>query len=551
MFKRRTSQKSFPATRISSNNPFLSLDPVDNEFLEEFEYSDPGSNNPFGYYGQQNIPEADFFPENSNPDKGHFYLPPKNTTGLKPNVSDPNLIGLPSVASIRPQSFVTDFADLKNNPFSNQFKAKMSMIMTRRKLPAIPLLSRNKTLNDLEFSQNLITFQRAHNKQQTDLTSGVLRKFSELSPINDELASNFNESLQDLNVFNDDPQIFSEPHSLIVKDHVIDIDYDSDIGYVSTNVRYTGHDQELRDKFKDRRRNLRKSSSLSRDKSISYIEESFDRSKIKSKNKQMIEGKTCSNQSTKIKDFKEKSFARNAEKDSDIFKKCSNKSSGSFGETTKQKSFSEEDEVFESKLVRGAKNSSFNGKPSKSQNCSSRRSSSLEALPVEFAKKLDHGSLSRTSSVSINDTPEYFDYPPCPSSTSPNANHFSSPSTFANNNGIALLGTKPARGSLKKPPHSKNTNKSGKSPKKSPHSSKLSLTITSDYEVRDRGRSRHPDHRESFKKNARAGEQDRESSDRELLQKDAILNRSLSNNDGALEDRIGKLLTINSIYIGF
>lgn len=89
----------------------------------------------------------------------------------------------------------------------------------------------------------------------------------------------------------------------------------------------------------------------------------------------------------------------------------------------------------------------------------------------------------------------------------------------ASTNAIAKPNSKPTRGSLKKISQQ---------------------TSNSDYD-RDRGRSRHMEggHRDSFKKNERTNEQNRDPSDRNP--KDGSLNRSLSNTDTNLEDRIGGL----------
>lgn len=116
-------------------------------------------------------------------------------------------------------------------------------------------------------------------------------------------------------------------------------------------------------------------------------------------------------------------------------------------------------------------------------------------------------------SVSINKTPEYFEY------NSPIKLIKSIKNASSVN--IAKLNSKQSDGSLKK-------------------SSKLQKNSSSDFERR----SRHLEsvHRESFKKNDRTNErnseQDRDTIERE--HKDGNLNRSLSNTDTNLEDRIGK-----------
>lgn len=229
------------------------------------------------------------------------------------------------------------------------------------------------------------------------------------------------------------------------------------------------------------------------------------------------------------------------------------------------------DDVFNSPFSRG-RNASFHGKSKKDPKGfnPNRRSSSLEALPSTLAnsRKSSDGKSTRNSSVSINDTPEYFEYNKSPTPSS-NANK----SASSTSNGIALLQSKPTRGSLKKTSTSKSATKSPskssvkKSPskssvKKSPSKSSIkkspakssttkspSKTSTSkpknsDYD-RDRGRSgRRTDHDDSLRKGERTNrnsEADRDASDRESnSQKDSELNRSLSNTDGNLEDRIGE-----------
>lgn len=213
------------------------------------------------------------------------------------------------------------------------------------------------------------------------------------------------------------------------------------------------------------------------------------------------------------------------------------------------------DDVFDTPFIRG-RNSSFHGK-SKSKTLPkdfnpNRRSSSLEALPSTRktnSRKSSDSKSTRNSSVSINETPEYFEYPKGSSSKSCSAKN-------SNSDGIALLHTKPTRGSLKK----SSTASATKSPAKKTSSTKISTksstkkpaaakkpSSNSDYEVRDRGRSRRggggdPD-RESLRKGDRATDRNAEleSSDRESTsQTEGILNRSLSNAEGNLEDRIGE-----------
>lgn len=182
------------------------------------------------------------------------------------------------------------------------------------------------------------------------------------------------------------------------------------------------------------------------------------------------------------------------------------------------------DEVFETPFNRD-KNASFHGKSRK--NISSfRRSSSLENIPKKsIVRNSSTGSKStRNSSVSINENPEYFEYS-IPSKTTKSCK-------IASSNAIAKLRTKPTRGSLKKSTSSIKSKK--------PSTTLSRHNSSSDYDRRMRNTD--GGHRESFKKhdrtNGRNSEQDRDASDRE--QKDGNLNRSLSNTDTNIEDRIGE-----------
>lgn len=134
--------------------------------------------------------------------------------------------------------------------------------------------------------------------------------------------------------------------------------------------------------------------------------------------------------------------------------------------------------------------------------------------PKKEVKKIPRLSReSKMNSVTIQETPEIFD------AKSPSISH---------SNATANPKSTPSRGSLKKIASSSSLKK--------PSTSSIQQN-SSDY-----GRSRPGGHRESFKKNDRTNdrlsEQDRDASDRE--HKDGSLNRSLSNTDTNIEDRIGK-----------
>lgn len=236
--------------------------------------------------------------------------------------------------------------------------------------------------------------------------------------------------------------------------------------------------------------------------------ESFKKS---SKTRENVEGKVVSAEiKAKIStenDLENKASSQSAVNKRDHFSKGSSKSSATI-DSDEVKSDGEEltDNVFESPCKKNPSSIAIipNVLTSHSR---ARRSSSLEAYPPNSRNKSVENR-SRLSSVSIKNKLEYFEYD-SPSKSSKSGK-------IASSMAIAKLNTKPSRGSLKKP-----------------------KKLSSDYD-RDRGRSRHTEsgHRDSFKKNERTNEQDRDASDRE--QKDGSLNRSLSNTDTNLEDRIGK-----------
>lgn len=143
------------------------------------------------------------------------------------------------------------------------------------------------------------------------------------------------------------------------------------------------------------------------------------------------------------------------------------------------------------------------------------------------APRLSRESKIRSVSVTIQEIPEIFDAKQSPSSISKNATT-ANPQTKSTS----------SRGSLKKIPSSSSIKK--------PSTSSNTIPNSSDY-----GRSRPGGHRESFKKNDRTNdrlsEQDRDVIDRE--HKDGSLNRSLSNTDTNIEDRIGKISLINAVEL--
>lgn len=195
------------------------------------------------------------------------------------------------------------------------------------------------------------------------------------------------------------------------------------------------------------------------------------------------------------------------EESENVFEKCRSTISASSIEEREADDEEIVDEVFESPSKHKKADSSVRNKSVRPK--LSRQSASLESSLKKREKSAERRS--RNSSVSIKEKPEY-----CSSTKS---------GKIPSSNAIA------------------------KSPTKSPRTITNQSTVKtktpsgSDYD-RDRGRSRHLEggHRESFKKNERTNErnseQDRDASDRE--HKDGSLNRSLSNTDTNLEDRIGE-----------
>lgn len=381
-----------------------------------------------------------------------------------------------------------------------------------------------------------------------------------------------------------DKNLLSRTHSLVADDQVIDIEYDSDIGWQTKNVRRNPYQKSFdtpsenfaprvgRDRSysrynlklnlrnekcsstqrtlpeplsKSQRRQLhetRYNEALSRKMSINSNSNESDakansktdkhkqKSTISKSVKEQFEGKVVQRQMTddkiKGKYICEKAIGfdnefANAERRAstaadkrNVFAKCKSRSSATSNDSIEAKSGDDEivDEVFDSPSGKG-ETQPPRGKSTAVKHNPNRRSSSLEALPSKNRNKSSE-SKSRISSVSIVDKPKYIEHS-SPSDATKSGK-------IASSHAIAKLHTKLSRGSLKKP---------------------STTPSNSDYD-RDRGRSRHLEggHRESFKKNERTNErgsdQDRDASDREL--KDGSLNRSLSNTDTNLEDRIGE-----------
>lgn len=324
-------------------------------------------------------------------------------------------------------------------------------------------------------------------------------------------------------------QLISRAHSLIVDDQIIDVEYDSDIGWRTKSIRQSPFKRLPKisnSREKDRERTYSREllkldlktgknphrmipSSPKAAKHVDSIVNLIDdvRSKLVLSPKKKFATEVTNNATDEIKKSKAQLEGKVVSPKLKQSLKESTKESSDELKQKEVKSGDDEmiDEVFDSPLK--SKNSVPIKNKKETQNLES-IASTLEAMK----------SKSRNNSVRIKEKPDR--------KTSAKSNK------IASSHAIANLQTKPPRGSLKK---------SSTDPS------------SSDYD-RDRGRSRHIEggHRESFKKNDRTndrgGDQDRDASDRE--HKDGSLNRSLSNTDTNLEDRIG-LLTIKAINTRF
>lgn len=198
-----------------------------------------------------------------------------------------------------------------------------------------------------------------------------------------------------------------------------------------------------------------------------------------------------------------------------------------------------------------------------------RRTSSLEDL-AQFQKRIAQTSRSKSvegssrktsSSVSINETPQVFTYDNGSNSFKALRSIARRPPTNSTssslNNGLALLNTKPSRGSLKKIAASPSSKSSvpvtpskpskpskplaTKSAKKSPKRGKKSTTNSSDYDPRDRRRDGNGNERDMYRYRDRGDRDKGELSDRDQKDsRDDSFNRSLSNTEGTPDDKIGK-----------
>lgn len=391
----------------------------------------------------------------------------------------------------------------------------------------------------------------------------------------------------------------SRSHSLISDDRIIDIEYDSDSGWVTKNVRpnnFMIHKGSKTDEScseevskinsKIYKRNANKLGSDHRinksldDRDDESSEREFKISKHnfnKIINDQKSYDRACSNQrldcsSEKLNRRKHQSKSpkrsrksisnfRSSSDSSDVdhksrkslknvvdCKKYSNRNARNYREERAigyEKTSSSEsdidDDTFNVPFARG-RNSSYHGRPNKLR-LDKRRTSSLEGINSFVAKRNDPN----RSSVSINETPEYFEYDKSPV-TPPNnkikapassiANHASN---FSNSiNHVALPKPKPKPGSLKKStPNTTNKSTPKTTPKSSPKTfKKSSKKSSSEYDVSDRRRpaGNGGNTRESFRDRDQLSDRDQRDS------RGSSFNRSLSNAEGTPEDKIGEFL---------
>lgn len=394
----------------------------------------------------------------------------------------------------------------------------------------------------------------------------------------------------------------SRSHSLISDDRIIDIEYDSDSGWVTKNVRPNNFmirkgsktDESCSEEVskinskmnqKINKRNANKlgsdhkiNKSLDHDRDDELSEREFKISKHnfnKIINDQKSYDRTPSNQrldrsSENINRRKHQSKSpkrsrksvssfRSSSDSSDVDHKsrkslnnivdCKKYSNNNIRNCREERAIGYEkasstesdidDDTYDVPFSRG-RNSSFHGRPNKLR-LDKRRTSSLEGINSFVAKKVDQN----RSSVSINDTPEYFEYDKSPV-TPPNnkinapassiANHASN---FSNSkNHVALPKSKPKSGSLKKStPNTTQKSTPKTTPKSSPKTfKKSSKKSSSEYDVSDRRRpaGNGGNTRESFRDRDQLSDRDQRDS------RGSSFNRSLSNAEGTPEDKIGE-----------
>lgn len=410
----------------------------------------------------------------------------------------------------------------------------------------------------------------------------------------------------------------SRSHSLISDDRIIDIEYDSDTGWVTKNVRPNkfvvrkgcktdescsdrefskinpkinkrnadklGSDHKInksleldRDdepnerEFKISKHNFNKiindqnsydriSSSQRLDRSSEKLNRRKHQSKSPKRSRKSLSN--CKSSSDSLSDVDHKS--RRSLKNVVDHKKYSvhssrkyreeraigyeNSTDDEFLKKRPAKVSSSESDYDDVPFTRG-RTSSYHGRPNNLRR-DKRRTSSLEGINSFVARRVDQN----RSSVSINETPEYFEYDKSPvtpptnkinASASSIANHASN---FSNSiNHVALPKSKPKSGSLKKSTPNTTSKPTKKStPKITPKSSpktfkKSSKKSSSEYDVSDRRRptGNGGNTRESFRDRDQLSDRDQRDS------RGSSFNRSLSNAEGTPEDKIGEFFLLS------
>lgn len=429
-------------------------------------------------------------------------------------------VAYPSYSIFNSSAISSCYNDRSSHIISKKYSSENEATSSRssyRKLSS-PSVRRNQTCTGFFLTFPDIPSVESDTYEPETYQSKNLKKWSSADSTNElidfqskpcELSQGyFNSNLEN--------KLLNRQHSLVADDQIIDVEYDSDVGWQTKSVRknpYKKNHENSENLNRERRDSLKlnlnnESSEISNNKTLERKNSVTVQVKPKlhsspkrqpqdlSTLKKQLEGTVVS---PKMNDelIKQKYVSEKAvgyEKNSKLsdkknpFVKCRSTISATSDNSNESLQYDGDiaDDVFDASIH--SKNVTPKKKPQ-------RRSNSFEALPP----KKPHELKSRNSFISIKENPEYFE------ATKPN--NIASPLTTA----------KPSRGSLKK-----------------------SSTKCSDYD-RDRGRSRHMEsgHRESFKKNDRTNERgsEQDSSDREL--KGGSLNRSLSNTDTNLEDRIG------------
>lgn len=476
------------------------------------------------------------------------YTLPQNKF-LKHNFSEPNLFGsnqqISIINSVPNQIMIrSSFSD---QHFSNHNRE-------------LPRTYQQSTIIGNNGGNCSITNQNFLNGYQNQMivnsnSNSITCVNNQFNPTNDVIEESYNEyevsdrTTANLYVKRSPIEKICRSHSLISNDRIIDIQYDSDSGWFTKNGRpnhLTNHkgskmdescsDPKINPKMNPRlkKRNSDKlgsdrrlNKSLEQDRDDESSEISFKISKnnfnkILNDQKSYDRPASISEKSSRRKSPKRsrRSITKmysSSDSLSDIDDRSKKHPITNARKYREEKAIGYKNDVFDVSFTWG-RNSSFHGRPNKLR-IDKRRSSSLEALDLFVVKKADQN----RSSVSINDTPEYFEYdksPVTPPKIKNNA-HASSTANHASNsskNHVASSKSKPKPGTSRKP----------------------SIKNSSEYDVSDRRRptGNGGNTRESFRDRDQLSDRDQRDS------RGSSFNRSLSNAEGTPEDKIGESLVI-------